>query len=74
MKKTEWYPDHVRPAYIGVYEVRIKMQYPKTAYQYWTGQYWGLVRPTPASAMLGKSRQSLYQPSPRWRGLAQKPE
>jgi len=36
VKKTAWFPAHIRPVRKGVYEIKR----PRTTYAYWNGQFW----------------------------------
>jgi hypothetical protein len=38
MKKTPWFPGHVKPARVGVYE----RNGPAGTHSYWTGKFWML--------------------------------
>ena len=66
MKRTKWFPSHIKPVHIGVYEV--KDAYPPW-YRYWNGRNWfvGGNTPTMATQHCGiRIDKEFYMP---WRGI-----
>lgn len=74
MKRTDWFPRTVRPVHIGVYEVTHPIFDDVVFYQHWDGKHWGFIRTSMAGAYESRNNYSKIQPTPRWRGLAQKPK
>jgi len=66
---TPWYPPHIKPVRVGVYETDTRIG----RYQHWNGQFWGPYDPDARTAWLWKHARSGRQ-SPRWRGLAHPPK
>lgn len=74
MKLTPWYPGHVKPVRVGVYE-RDYAENPKSSrprFCYWDGAAWGCYGMTKDNAKnfsLASAAQSLP-----WRGIAKEPK
>lgn len=66
---TPWYPPHIKPVRVGVYETDTRIG----RYQHWNGQFWGPYDPDVELAAYSHDMRSGYQ-SPRWRGLAHPPK
>jgi len=73
-KLTPWFPAHVRPAYVGVYEKDFGRGGGHD-YQYWDGQLWryGSTTPKATMAKVARDRDMLIPSARQWRGLAEKP-
>lgn len=71
-KLTDWFKPNVKPELPGVYETNPYTRPCKT-YQYWDGKGWGSYNNDVHGAYLDRRTPSDYQ-SPKWRGLAEKPE
>ena len=70
---TKWFPAHVKPAYVGVYQVKSCMMTFAPLYRYWDGANWYLGDNSPRRA--GRhtkitTKHNLLQ----WRGLKYKPK
>jgi hypothetical protein len=61
MKKTNWYPPHIKPVRVGLYEVGSDIFYLKA---YWSGKSWRLA--------LNKDQKWKIQ-NLTWRGLTHEP-
>jgi hypothetical protein len=73
MKLTPWFPHHIKPVHIGVYEVHSCADKPDHRYfSAWDGSEWAWTANTAADAAKRPS-PSLYQLWP-WRGLAKEPK
>jgi hypothetical protein len=71
-KLTPWYPGHIKPVHIGVYQQ--KDGFGKVVgYQYWNGQRWGLWGSTIESALFQYevSAGDRWQ-NDSWRGLTKR--
>ena len=68
MKLTPWYPPHIKPVRVGVYETLRK-----GCFQYWNGEWWGYWSSTKKDAFGLNGGKSVFQ-HPRWRGLAHPPK
>ena len=66
---TPWYPPHIKPVRVGVYETNTRIG----RYQHWNGKFWGLFDPDAELAADSHDCRSFYQ-SPSWRGLAYPPQ
>ena len=73
-KLTEWFDgSKFVPCNVGVYETAASINPICSIYfQYWNGEFWGVVRNSINSAIKDKNKKSFCQKSP-WRGLAEKP-
>jgi hypothetical protein len=68
MKLTEWFPEHIKPVRVGVYEV-LTVKFTAPNFRYWNGKFWSA---TYGSARLAKKYgpgRDFYQYSV-WRGIA----
>jgi len=68
-KLTPWYPPHIKPVRVGVYETDTR----NGRYQHWNGQFWSPYDTDPAVTLLYQNFRSAYQ-APSWRGLADPPK
>jgi len=74
-KLTPWFPDNVKPAYVGVYENRVKFGHNGLyldGYSYWDGEYWMMMNFTKDKTISDfEISGNQYR---QLRGLAEKPE
>jgi len=68
MKLTKWYPGHIKPVRVGVYQKHIDFNVPYF-YSYWDGEFWGLISGTPSGAKKWRDLASRAQ-NYFWRGVA----
>lgn len=68
-KLTPWFPAHIKPVRVGVYETDKN----RGRYQHWNGRFWGPYDQSSRTAWLWQDYRSGYQ-SPSWRGLAHPPQ
>lgn len=66
--KTAWFPPHIKPVRVGVYETRGGFAGPWVKFQRWTGRYWCCYAPN-AHAASKERLQSGLRMYPQWRGL-----
>lgn len=75
MKLTPWYPGHVKPVRVGVYERdyadNLKCRRPR--FCYWDGIAWNCHGTTKEHAEIFKDTPSAYQ-FLEWRGIAKEPK
>lgn len=71
---TEWFPPHVKPVRVGVYEV-VDSDGELGWYAFWNGKKFGYrCWKSPQSAFY-RRHESTWQPNfAKWRGLADNPE
>lgn len=69
---TQWFPGHVKPERIGVYERRFHKGSTMTHYSRWDGKTWLGSSTRPAG--VSKTRQSAIWIALEWRGLAFDPQ
>ena len=68
---TPWYPPHIKPVRVGVYETDSEINHfpgAEGCYQHWDGQVWGYCAHRIDYCLTADIAQSRHQ-SPRWRGL-----
>lgn len=61
---TPWYPPHIKPVRVGVYETDSESE----AYQHWNGEWWGYCAHNKELAFFVRDAKSSHR-FPRWRGL-----
>lgn len=66
MKKTAWFPPHIKPVRTGLYEIKIGIT--THAYAYWNGKRWGFQEMRPDLAHKWKGYVS-YRQDKTWRGI-----
>jgi hypothetical protein len=69
-KLTPWFPGHIKPLRVGVYERQRAAFW--TIFSYWDGKRWGFNHDTAADALRDRKFHSYSQGMP-WRGLASDP-
>lgn len=67
---TPWYPPHIKPVRVGVYETRVIFMSEGENYQYWDGTQWGYCAHRPEYCTNFPSELQ----NRCWRGLAHPPE
>jgi hypothetical protein len=67
---TEWFPQTVKPARAGLYEVKPWSK--GTAFSYWNGRRWGFRCQFKSTAFQYKHEEALGSIG-KWRGLSSKP-
>ena len=74
---TPWFPGHIEPAHIGVYEIEdaVSTLLRRKCFQFWDGNHWGMCCSTKEEAALpvNATYHSIFQDS-IWRGLAKAPK
>ena len=71
-KLTPWFPGHVKPVHVGVYQT-CGMTSDTKRFQYWRGEGWGFCSYTAKEADEAYSLGLSGSQKPQWRGLAKKP-
>jgi hypothetical protein len=75
-KFTNWYPPHIKPVRVGVYQVEHPLSI-DAVYCYWDGKHWGYFKADVNAAAKdrwkGKYVPTHYAPAQNkvWRGLAE---
>lgn len=69
-KLTRWFPGHIKPVHVGVYQVDLLASC--LCYQHWNGVFFGLYSATIGDALLREDKRSWAQHE-NWRGLSEKP-
>lgn len=74
-KLTPWYPPHIKPVRVGVYETDAFFEVVDgvAVFQYWNGRYWGTYSGKEIKAATMSWWESKHQ-NVRWRGLAHPPK
>lgn len=72
MNLTPWYPPHIKPVPVGVYETDSET-HSVPCYQHWDGKVWGYCAHRMDFCLTADIAQSRHQ-APRWRGLANPPK
>jgi hypothetical protein len=70
---TEWFGKQVKPAYVGVYQVKPDMMTFGPLYRYWDGANWYLGNSSPRTARRDVKIKTLHNLL-QWRGLKYKPK
>jgi len=69
---TDWFPPHVKPVRVGVYEIRLgicKYEW----YSYWDGSRWCYTCINVNDAFNSREAKTTLPQKQHWRGLAEKP-
>lgn len=67
---TEWYPAHIKPVRVGMYEVKQKgIVALVPTYAYWNGGHWGFYRSDFRFAGLYSADKSEANQEKEWRGF-----
>ncbi len=64
MKKTAWFPAHIKPVHKGLYQVRAGVV---STYANWDGEHWCLMSPNPYEA--SKQKHASWRQDRIWRGI-----
>lgn len=74
-KLTPWFPGHIKPVRVGVYQLPSGGGEKETGFQYWNGSAWGMWTFTATTAYLfrGSLANDMYQ-NDKWHGLAKEPK
>lgn len=74
MKKTKWFPAHIKPVHIGVYNVWWYTNVKSEFFAYWDGNCWGFMYASKEFAVFRyKENKNDRHAALCWRGLAKKP-
>lgn len=69
MKRTKWYPAHVKPVHVGVYEIRFHTKPQVVVYSRWDGHEWrALATNKKLAAQVNEYAWGTYP----WRGLSER--
>lgn len=71
MKLTEWYPGHIKPSRVGVYQQFCGNH---IGYQLWDGKYWRGWWSNPIDAAESQWTPGKEFQNDKWRGLAVNPK
>lgn len=69
---TEWFDSQIKPAYVGVYQVKPIGMHFAPLYRYWDGANWYLGNSSPRTAKTGIKIHTKHNLP--WRGLKYKPK
>lgn len=74
-KLTEWFPAHVKPAHVGVYEVRFLRceSVSVEGFSYWDGRKWSETQPSAERGAMYQANFITGVQNKEWRGLAKEP-
>jgi hypothetical protein len=68
MKKTEWYPENIKPARKGLYETRIEGSWDST-WSVWSGNHWAKASEDANWAVVYGIHGESHWQDRQWRGL-----
>ena len=72
---TPWFPSHIKPVRVGVYQVNPKYHsVPKPVYAHWNGRHWGYFTEDIRRALNANTYELDASQEKEWRGFTEKQE